>query len=429
MIPKALRRLSSDFRAFLRGPPSTPNGQQIGMNKLACLLLLFVAAGCTGTVSQSDPIKEVIIDGLRRPWSMVFLADDEVLVTEKDGDLVRINLLTNERIPIQGFPANRADSVVIDEARIASGHYPRGIKLGLKLAFNAGLLDVVLDPEFSTNSRVYVSYVAAGEGGTTTTVVGAVLKDNTLRDVQTLLVALPFSDGSYHYGGGMAFGRDGRLYVAVGERLFTEALQPDLPVAQDITDARGVIYRLNSDGTIPDDNPNFGVGAVPGAYAYGVRNSQGIALDPATGELWFTEHGTHQGDELNLLRPGANYGWPIETTGTYRAPDYQASAREGVTYTPPVWYWQHTVAPTGLTFYNGDEFPEWKGDLLVPGLSGGSLWRFRIRDNSVRSAEELFLDQRVRTRKAVEGPDGTIYLLTDEPNGKIIRVRNAARRS
>ncbi len=358
---------------------------------------------------------------------MAFLDEDEVLLTEKDGQLLRLNLLSKERIPIRGFPSDRADSVEIDENLMASGQYPRGVPLGLRATFNAGLMDVVLDPRFSENQRIFVSYVAKGEGGSTTNVISATLDDdNSLSNVKSILLATPFSEGSFHYGGGLTFGQDGKLYITIGERLFTEASQPSLPIAQDITDARGVIYRFNSDGSVPDDNPQFGQGAVAGAYALGIRNSQGIAVDPRSGIIWFTEHGTNQGDELNILRPGANYGWPIETTGTYRASGYKAVAEEGVVLTPPTWFWPQTVAPTGLTFYTGTEFPEWHNDLFVPGLSGGSLWRFRVQGEVIKSAEQLFLDERVRTRKVVQSPGGKLYLLTDEVDGKVIRIRNAA---
>ncbi len=397
------------------------------MNKLIWLLPLLLIGCADGALQaeQTRPVKEVVLDGLKRPWSMAFLSENEALVTEKDGDLLRVNLLTKERRALRGIPEDRTDSVTTKAADATSLHYPRGIRAGITTTFNEGLLEVVLDPDFATNKHLYLSYVAQGEGGTTTKVIRARLEGDALTNIQPLLVALPFSDGSFHYGGGMTFGSDGKLYITIGERLFSEALQPPIPIAQDLTDSRGVIYRINPDGSIPDDNPDLGPDAVPGAYAYGIRNAQGIAVNPASGRLWFTEHGTVQGDELNVLQAGANYGWPLETTGRYRAPTYEPPALDHGPLTPPVWFWQHTVAPTGLTFYTGDEFPEWKNDLLVPGLSAGSLWRFRIENDVPRSAEELFLDQRDRTRKVAQSPEGKLYLLTDAPDGKIVRIRNA----
>ncbi|MEX0287633.1 MAG: PQQ-dependent sugar dehydrogenase, partial [Flavobacteriaceae bacterium] len=289
----------------------------------------------------------------------------------------------------------------------------------------------VTDPHFQTNHHIYVSYVAKGAGGTTTKVIRAQLEQDSLINIKTLLVALPFTEGLFHYGGGMTFGPDKKLYVTVGERIFNESDEPDPPIAQDIKDRRGKIYRLNKDGSIPSDNPDFGPDAVPGIYASGIRAAQGITLNSATGQIWFSEHGTRQGDEINLLKAGANYGWPIITTGKYRSLDYTPPDTKNTEFTDPRWYWLQTVAPTGLNFYWGDEFPEWKGNLLVPGLSRGSLWRLRIENDTVKSLEELFVDARERARKVIQSPGGKLYLLTedlkDRKNGKIIRIKNSAK--
>ena len=158
----------------------------------------------------------------------------------------------------------------------------------------------------------------------------------------------------------------------------------------------------------------------------GIRAAQGITLDTNTNKIWFTEHGTHQGDEINVLKPGANYGWPMKTTGKYRFAEFAPTPIPGNTYTDPVWSWLHTVAPTGLLFYGGSEFANWKGNLLVTGLSRGSLWRMNVEGETIKSAEELFTDDRVRTRKVAQSPMGKLYILTDELNGKLIRIRNAA---
>lgn len=400
------------------------------MNKLLVLLPLL-CWGCQSPATpgpKTEPVKEIVMDDLKRPWSMAFLSEYEALITEKDGNLLKINLETKERTIIRGIPSDRADSVVTTAEDASSLHYPKGIRTGLKTTFNAGLLDIVLDPAFPSNQRIFLSYVADGEGGSTTKVISAQLTNNALTNVTPLLVALPFSDGSYHYGGGMAFGPDGTLYITVGDRLFSEARQAALPFAQDLTDTRGMIYRFNPDGSIPPDNPALRSDAIPGAYAYGIRNVQGLAVDPVAGDLWFTEHGTIQGDEVNLLQAGANYGWPIQTTGRYRAPNFEPPVLENETFTPPKWFWRHTVAPTGPVFYTGDEFPAWQNDLLVPGLSGGSLWRFRIANQTIKSAEELFVDERIRARKIAQSPGGRLYLLTDEVDGKIIQIKPAATR-
>ncbi len=386
----------------------------MSMNKSIFALFLIVTA-CTKIEKPSEvlqtktrPTKEIIIDSLKHPWSMVFLSEDEVLISEKDGDLVKVNLISKEKRVIKGFPRDLTDSI-----RVVTG------------GDNSGIFEVLLDPDFSNNKYVYLSYAAKRKGeGSATKVVRAVLKNDSLVTTKTLLEAGPFTREYFHYGGGMTFGLDGKLYITMGERLFKEIDEPEIPIAQDITDKRGKIYRINPDGSIPDDNPDFGTTAVPGVYAIGIRAAQGITTHPETGEIWFSEHGTRQGDEVNMLKPRANYGWPIITTGGYRSKEYYPPKIEGAVFTDPIWYWQHTVAPTGLIFYTGDEFPEWKNDLLVPGLSRGSLWRFRIENKTIKSTEELFTDDRIRSRKITQSPEGKLYLLTDEPNGKILRIKN-----
>jgi len=260
----------------------------------------------------------------------------------------------------------------------------------------------------------------------TTKIIRAVLKNNSLQQVKTLFVAEPYTHERYHYGGGMVFGKDGKLYFTIGERLFSEKDQPVVPIAQDIQDRRGKIYRINPDGTIPDDNPDFGAKATPGLYAIGIRAAQGIALDTLSGKIWFSEHGTHQGDEINVLKAKANYGWPMKTTGKYRYAEYAPQAIPGNNYSDPAWFWLQTVAPTGLHFYSGNEFAAWNRNLLVGGLSRGSLWRMVIEGETIKSAEELFTDERLRIRKVAQSPAGKLYILSDEVNGKIIRIKNAA---
>lgn len=408
----------------------------ITMKQLFFLVVLFLIGCQTSPKSEKSisdntipviPAKETIIDGLSRPWSMAFLSENEVLLSEKDGDLLRIDLITKEKYIIKGFPNDRTDSLSYKKADYPLGIFPSGLPDGAKVTYNAGILEVVSDPNFPSNQFLYISYTAKGEGGATTKVIRAQLENDSLTNIKPLLLALPYSHGLFHFGGGMTFGPDGKLYVTVGERLFNEDNQPETPIAQDLTDGRGKIYRLNSDGSIPDDNPDFGPDAIPGLYATGIRAAQGITVEPRTGNIWFSEHGTNQGDEINLLKKGTNYGWPIVTTGTYRGDKFVPKKVEGIDYTDPVWYWKHTVAPTGLTFYTGDEFPEWKNNLIVPGLSRGSLWRIRIEGETVKSMEELFLDNRQRSRKAIQSPEGKLYILTedmaDRKNGKIIRIK------
>ncbi len=352
------------------------------------------------------PSKQIVFEGLNRPWSIAFLNEDEVLVTEKNGDLVKVHIQTKARNVIKGFPKDLTDSIG-----------------AIHIGDNSGIFEVLLHPEFEKNRLVYLSYAAKKKGeGKTTKFVQAKLENDSLSHLKPILIAAPYSNINYHYGGGMAIGGDKKLYLTVGERLFWEHDEPPLPIAQDVTDKRGKIHRFNLDGSIPEDNPELGPDAVPSIYALGIRNTQGIALQPETNTLWFSEHGTIEGDELNILAAGANYGWPNQTTGRLRSQDYTPPKLEGVTFTPPTWFWHHTVAPTGLCFYTGDEFPSWKNNLFVPGLSRGSLWRFHIEGDTIKSAEELFLDDRVRSRKVAQSPEGKLYLLTDEEEGKIIRI-------
>lgn len=358
-------------------------------------------------VNAIRPEKETIVEGLKRPWSIAFINEDEVIVSEKEGELVKINLITKERNAIKGFPSDIADRIT-------------------GFGDNTGKFEILLDPDFKNNKYIYFSYAAQRDTFLTTKIVRAILENNNLRQLKTLFVAEPYTHERFHYGGGMVFGKDGKLYFTIGERLFSEKDQPTIPIAQNIEDRRGKIYRINPDGTIPADNPIFGSKATPGLYAIGIRAAQGITVDTSTGKIWFSDHGTHQGDEINILKPAANYGWPMKTTGKYRYAEFAPKEIPGNSYTDPVWSWMQTVAPTGLHFYSGTEFGAWNRQLLAGGLSKGSLWRMLIEGETIKSAEELFTNDRVRIRKVIQSPGGKLYILTDEMNGKIIRIRNAA---
>lgn len=356
-------------------------------------------------VNNGKLLKETVLEGLKRPWSIAFLSPDEVLISEKEGVLMKFNLRTKEKKTIRGYPSDLEDSL---------GGF----------GDNTGKFEVLAHPQFSSNQYIYLSYAAKSGHYRTTKIVRAVLKNDSLQQVTTLFTATPYTHERFHYGGGMVFGADGKLYFTIGERLFNEKDEPVLPIAQNAADRRGKIYRLNDDGSVPADNPFFEKNAVPGLYALGIRAAQGLTLDKKSGRIWFSEHGTHQGDEINILAAGNNYGWPMNTTGKYRFAEFSPAPIPGNTYTDPVWSWMQTVAPTGLQFYSGDEFPSWNGSLLVAGLSKGSLWRLQVEAEKIISAEELFLQERVRLRKVMQGPDGRLYLLTDEVNGKLMRVKN-----
>ncbi|MEL7311194.1 MAG: PQQ-dependent sugar dehydrogenase [Pseudomonadota bacterium] len=396
----------------------------------AAYLLIFSAVllGCQAIQGfdervGSAPKKTVVLDGLRSPWSLAFIDEYTVLITEKEGGLVLADLQTGRVQPIRGLP----DDLVAD-VRVETN------------SDNGGLFDLVLHPSFPKSPWLYLSYAAQSTEGRTTKVVRAKLSGTSLFEIETLLVAKPYTKGEFfHYGGGLVFGQDDRLYITVGERIFNETSNPAVPIAQDPLDRRGKIYRLNADGSVPSDNPDFGDGAAEGLYAIGIRAAQGLTLHPQTGEVWFSEHGSRQGDEINRLIAGANYGWPIVTDGGYRDADYVPPQRSAENYEPPVWSWKQTVAPTGLTFYYGSAFPDWRGDLLVAGLSRGNLWRLNFVDDEIVSVEELFVNDRVRSRKVAVSPSGVLYLLTDtlirvaddgslefsgKPSGQLIRIDN-----
>ncbi|WKN44145.1 PQQ-dependent sugar dehydrogenase [Tunicatimonas pelagia] len=371
-------------------------------------LLLLSLGSCTYVSADAETTPQAqrvtVVTGLIRPWSMAFLSEEEVLVTEKEGSLKRVNLATGTQQVIKGFPKDLDNT---------PQHDPRD---------NAGLFDVVLDPDYANSAWVYIAYSASEPGGSTTKVIRGQLRKDSLTNVQALLVAEPFSPDRFHYGGGMVFGTDNKLYVTVGERYFREIEQPSLPIAQDVQDRRGMIYRLNPDGSLPDDNPDWGSDAVPGAYAIGIRAAQGITCHPESGQIWFSEHGSRQGDEINILQAGANYGWPLQTTGQYRDSAYIPPPIGDRVLTDPVWSWDETVAPTGLTFYTGSEFPAWQGSLFVAGLSGGSLRRLTVEGEQVKAAEKLFADDPIRLRQVIQSPGGKLYLLTDEIEGRILRI-------
>ena len=387
--------------------------------------LLSGLLACKNKVNKTEIVttyKELVLDSLAHPWGMAFINKDEAYISEKDGDILRVNLATKARDRLRGFPKDLFTAPLIDVSKHPPRTYPTSLD-GRRIRGNGGILDVKLDPEYTTTSKLFVSYVSEKQETFALKVISAIVVNDSLTDIQTILNPGPYVPGIWHFGGGLCV-QGKYLFVTVGERLFFEDLKQGLAIAQDVTDARGAVYRVFLDGKIPLDNPDFGPNAIPGIYAFGIRAAQGITIRPDTDEIWFSEHGTNQGDEINKLEKGANYGWPNITTGTWRSINYQPEELTDPDYVDPRHYWLHTVAPTGLTFYTGHEFPSWHGSLMVPGLSRGSLWRLGLDNDIITSAEELFLNDRVRSRKVIQSPDGHLYLLTDEHNGKLIRIIN-----
>jgi aldose sugar dehydrogenase len=348
--------------------------------------------------AEGQRIRVVVhASGLSHPWSLAFLPDGVMLVTERDGLLRLIRNGVLDPKPVEGLPAIR--------------------RAGL-----AGLMDLALHPQFGTNNFVYISYSKPlNEKENATAIARGRWNGTTLTDVRDVWVA-PAGVGG---GARMAFGRDGSLYVTTGGGGGNGP--------QDPNGLSGKVLRLKDDGTIPSDNPFVGrSGHRPEIYTMGHRNSLGLAVHPGTGEVWQNENGPNGGDEINILKPGANYGWPLVSLGrTYPGP-WQSTQfwREGFEW--PVVYWTPSIAVSGMTFYTGDRLPKWKGDVFVGALREGEipgtghLERILFNEQMEELRRESLLQPlRQRIRDVRQGPDGLLYLLTDEDNGAVLRIEPA----
>ena len=338
----------------------------------------------------------VVASGLEEPWGLALLPDGRWLVTERPG---RMRIVTADGAvgePIVGLPAVDA----------------RG---------QGGLLDVAVGPTFGQDRLIYWSYAEPREGGNATSVARGRLSDDDARveNVQVVFRALPTYDGGAHFGSSLAFDAAGRLFITLGDR----SDRPMRPQAQDLGSHMGKTIRINADGSVPQDNPFVGRdGARPEIWSLGHRNVQGVAIAP-DGGVWTIEHGTRGGDELNLDRAGLNYGWPIIAYGIeYRggAINEGITAREGLEQ--PVYYWDPVIAPGGLTFYDGAMFPEWRGNLLVAALKEKHIARLVLDGNRVVGEERLLTDLGERVRDIAVAPDGAVWAITDETNGKLVRL-------
>jgi glucose/arabinose dehydrogenase len=359
---------------------------------VAALVLLPAAAPRAAEEGPAVGIVTVA-SGLEHPWGLAFLPDGRFLVTERPGSLRIVG--RNGRIgpPLAGVP--NVDAVN-----------------------QGGLLDVVLDPAFAKNRLVYLSYTEPREGGNGTTVARGVLGEDGLSGVQVLFRQLPAMSGGHHFGSRLVFGRDGTLFVTLGDR------GSGRDRAQTLDNHLGKIVRINADGSVPSDNPFVGrKGALPEIWSYGHRNVQGAALHPVTGELWANEHGPRGGDELNRVLPGRNYGWPVVTFGREYSGLEISDSGTAPGMESPVHHWVPSIATSGLMFYTGDKFPDWRGDAFVGGLKSQQLVRLRVEGDRVAQEERLLRgDVRDRVRDVRLGPDGYIYLLTDEMDGRLLRL-------
>lgn len=377
------------------------------------LMLLLPIVACTQTLPEGAIPSEhhpytvsVFVDGLENPWSIAFLPDGDVLVTERPGRLrvIRDGVLLEQ--PVSGVP-------------------------GVRTGNQGGLLDVVPHPDFENNRLIYLSFSRGNADGSegTTVVIRGKYENNALTNIEEIFEAKAWYRSRGHYGCRLAFDKDGYLFITVGDRQVPPRGDLSAHNAQNLSDHFGTTLRLFDDGRVPQDNPFVGVeGAQPEIWSYGHRNAQGMVIDPATGNIWQHEHGPQGGDELNLIKPGVNYGWPVIGYGVnygVGTPIHETSAKEGMEQ--PVHYWVPSIAASGLMIYTGDAFPKWKGNLFAGGLAGEQLARLTMDGTRVLS-EETLVQNMGRIRDVRQGPDGFIYLAIDSRTGgksPILRVAPA----
>ena len=339
-----------------------------------------------------------VAEGLDHPWGLAFLPDGRMLVTERPGRLRVVDKDGALSAPVAGAPA------------VDGGG-------------QGGLLDVALDPAFATNGLVYLSYSEPRSGGNGTAVARGRLEPGPaprLTDVRVIWRQTPTLNSSLHFGGRLVFARDGTLFVTTGER----SIQEGRVQAQRLDGTLGKVVRINSDGSIPSDNPFVReAGAKPEIWSLGHRNIQAAALNPATGQLWTVEHGARGGDEVNAPKAGHNYGWPVITYGEeyWGQPIGAGITRKGG-MDQPIYYWDPVIAPSGMAFYDADLFPAWKGSLFVGALAGEHLDRLTLQGERVVGEERLLTDLGERIRDVRVGPDGAVYVLTDNSRGRVLKL-------
>ena len=365
---------------------------------VACLIMTTMSA-CTQAktfTSEKHRFEVVTVaQGLEHPWSLAFLPDGTLLVTERPGRLRVINKGQLRPQAVTGLPGNIA--------AVGQG----------------GLLDVALRPAFASNRLLYFSYAGHGEGGIGTEVARARLSPaaSRLENLEVIFRALPKSRGGRHFGSRLVFGTDGYLYITLGDR-------GDMWRAQDLNDHAGSVIRLNDDGSVPASNPFVQQAAArPEIFTYGNRNIQGATLQPDTGLIWIQEHGPRGGDELNIVQAGANYGWPKVTYGINYNGTKLSDLQQAPGITDPIYYWDPSIAPSGLMFYSADQFPGWRGNLFVGALKFQLLVRLELDGQRVVHEERLLSNEFGRIRDVRQGPDGLIYLLNDSSDGQVLRLQ------
>jgi glucose/arabinose dehydrogenase len=335
----------------------------------------------------------VVARGLEYPWSLAFLPDSNMLITERVGRLriVRHGVLDPQSIA--DLPAVHARD-------------------------HGGLLDIALHPQFANNELVYLTYALAGDKGATVALARGRFDGTALRDVQDVFIADAWSIADQQFGSRIAFGHDGSLFMSVGDR--TERQR-----AQDLRDHAGTIIRIRDDGSVPDDNPFVGrPPAKPEIYSFGHRNVQGLTIHPVTGAVWATEHGPYGGDEVNLILPGRNYGWPVATFGREYDGRPISNSPWAAETNPPWAFWVPSIGISGMTFYSGNRFPDWTGNLFVGALAERKIQRVVSNDAGPYGHESLLSSLGYRIRDVRQGPDGLLYVVTDGA-GLVLRLEPA----
>ena len=367
------------------------------MSRFPAALLLSGSLLCSFSVVAADASVQVLQDKLDHPWSVAFLPDNQtLLITERSGQLRSWQPEQGLSQPIEGVPKVWAQR-------------------------QGGLLDVVLAPDFAQSRRVWLSYTEAGSDGAAGAVVGygRLSADNRqLADFKVVIRQEPKLSSGANIGTRLAFDRDGFLWIAFGDSFRSST-------AQDLNQLQGKILRLNADGSVPQDNPFVGQkDARPEIWTSGMRNPQGLALNPWTHQMWESEHGPRGGDEVNIPEKGKNYGWPLATWGIdysgEKVPESKGGKVEGTEQ--PVFYWKNSPAISGMAFYNSARFPQWKNSLFIGALKEKNLIRLSINGEKVVEEQRLLTDRAERIRDVRQGPDGYLYVLTDEDNGKLLKV-------
>jgi len=385
---------------------------------LSIIFLVFAVPGFAQDFSAAPPLPDLpriyetteytiqidqVAGGLSNPWSIAFLPDGDILVTERAGRLRLIRHGELQEAPISGVPE-------------------------VKITVLGGLLDVLLHPEFADNQIIYLSYAKGRDedNRSSTAIARARLEDNALVDLEDIFIANSWSASPTNFGGRMVFGNDGKLYMTIGER-------QEETRAQDMMDHGGKVIRLNPDGSVPQDNPFAGIdGALPEIYALGIRSPQGLTMHPDTGALWENEHGPLGGDEINIIEAGRNYGWPLATFGL----DYDGfpftEETEGEGLEQPFMYWIPSIAISGISVYQGEAFPRWQGNVFVGAMimgrtpKTGHIQRITFSDEGVPLVREpILVDLHQRIRDVRPGPDGHLYVLTDQNPGAVLKISPA----